>query len=291
MRNYPVMTDASISTLRSRKGTAPLYDSDARPPAPIEELIAVWRFRDLLVQLVSRDIKTRYKRSVLGVGWTMINPLLTMTVLTIVFGQIFRIQTTNYPAYLLSGVLVWNFFAQSTTVAMHQLMSGGSLFHRVYVPRTIFTIAAIGTGVVNLLLALVPLAVIMVFTGAPFGPALLWLLAAIPLVAVFALGVGLLISTLSISFPDVIEIYAVLLNAWFFLTPVMYPVSIIPESYIPLVVANPMYYLVTTFRSPVHDGQAPDPAVLTMSLIVAFASLAIGWISFTARADRIAYRI
>jgi ABC-2 type transport system permease protein len=268
-----------------------MYDSAARRVAPIEELVSALRYRDLVLQLISRDIKTRYKRSALGVAWTMVNPLLTMVVLTIVFGQIFRIDVRNYPAYLLSGVLIWNFFSQSTTAALHQLLWGGALFQRVYVPRTIFTIAAIGTGIVNLMLALIPLAVIMAFTGAVFSPALLWILVAVPIVAMFALGIALLMSTLSISFPDVIEMYAVLLNVWFFLTPVMYPVSIIPEAYLPLVVGNPMFYLVSSFRAPIHDGVLPDPGIVAVSILLAVTSLVVGWIAFTSRADRIAYQV
>ena len=285
------MTVSPIEVAHGSRDPRPLYDSEARPPAPIEELLSAWRYRDLLAQLIARDIKTRYKRSVLGVGWTMLNPLLTMTVMTVVFGQLFRIETKNYPAYLLSGVLIWNFFSQTTTAAMQQLMSGGSLFHRVYVPRTIFKLAAVGTGVVNLLLALVPLAVIMAFTGSTFGLPLLWLVLLIPLIAGFALGIGLIMSTLSVSFPDVIEMYAVLLNVWFFLTPVMYPITIVPDSYRPLVIANPMFYLITAFRSPIHDAAPPDPAFLAMSLIVTIVSLAVGWVLFTSRADRIAYRV
>ncbi len=268
-----------------------MYDSATRRLAPIDELMSAVRYRDLIGQLIARDIRTRYKRSILGVAWTMVNPLVTMVVLTIVFGQIFRIEVGNYPAYLLSGVLVWNFFSQSTTAALHQLMWGGALFHRVYVPRTIFTVAAIGTGVVNLLLALVPLAVIVALTGGLFTPALLWLVVVVPLLAMFALGIALLVSTLSISFPDVIEMYAVVLNAWFFLTPVMYPVTIVPDQYLPLVMANPMFYLVSSFRIPIHDGLTPDPAVMGAAVLAATVSLLIGWIAFTSRADRIAYRI
>lgn len=242
------------------------------------------------MQLVSRDIKTRYKRSVLGVGWTMINPLLTMIVLVVVFGQLFAVQTPNYPAYLLSGVLVWNFFSQTTNASMSQLLWSGSLLRRGYLPRAIFSIAAMGTGVVNLLLALVPLAAIMVATGVQFTPALLWVIIAVPLLTIFSLGLALLVSTLSMSFHDVIEMYSVLMTAWFFLTPVHYPLTIIPEAYRGIVVGNPMFYLLTLFRTPIQHGTGPEPAIIGISIVAAFASLIIGWIAFTSRADRIAYR-
>src|SRR5881628_2098734 len=105
----------------------PVYDSARRPAPPIEELQELWRYRSLVVQLVSRDIKTRYKRSVLGVAWTMLNPLMMMLVLTLVFSNLFRFSVQHYPVYMLSAQIMWTFFAQTTTAAMSNLIWGGSL--------------------------------------------------------------------------------------------------------------------------------------------------------------------
>jgi ABC-2 type transport system permease protein len=268
-----------------------LYDSSRRPPAPLEELTAVWRYRDLIAQLVARDVKMRYKRSVLGVAWTMLNPLLTMLVMTFVFSHLFRFEIDNFPVYLLSAVICWNFFAQSTTSAMYQLVSGGSLLRRIYLPRATFALSAVGTGLVNLALAVVPLIAIMLITGTKFGPGTLWLFAAvIPLVA-FALGIALLISSLSVSFPDVIEMYQVVLTMWSFLTPTFYPVSIIPPEYQWLIALNPMYYLMEFFRSATYRSTLASSEVISAAVAIAAITLLVGWMTFTARADRIAYRV
>ncbi len=137
------------------------YDSaDRRSPAT-RELIELLRYRDLLRLMVTNIVKTRYKRSALGVVWTLLNPLLNMAVLTIAFSSLFRASLQRYPVYILAGLICWNLFAQTTISAMNTLVWGGSLLKRIYIPRTIFAVAAIGNGLVNLGLALIPLVVIM----------------------------------------------------------------------------------------------------------------------------------
>src|SRR5438093_12357629 len=118
-----------------RGGPEPIYDSARRPLPFWEELCEAWRYRDMVVQLVARDMKVRYKRSVLGIAWTMLNPLMMMVVLTLVFSHLFRVTLPHYPIYVLSAMVLWNFFAQSTTVAMSQLVWGGALLPRIYMPR------------------------------------------------------------------------------------------------------------------------------------------------------------
>ncbi len=268
-----------------------VYDSARRPPAFWEELAALWAYRDLVHQLVARDIKVRYKRSVLGVAWTMLNPLLIMVVLTIVFSHLFRWDVPRYPVYLLSGTLLWNFFAQTTTLSMQQLVWGGALLNRIYVPRTVFAVSALGTGLVNLVLALIPLSLIMLVTGAPFRPALAFVPVAIVQAALFTLGVSLLLSSLAVVFPDIIEMYQVILMAWYFLTPVFYPAKILPAEYSLWLKLNPMHQLVAAFRGPIYEGILPSVESMAASTALALAVLAVGWLTFTARADRMVYRL
>jgi ABC-type polysaccharide/polyol phosphate export permease len=257
----------------------------------VEELIEAWRYRDLVVQLVRRDIVARYKRSVLGVAWTMLNPLGMMLVLTVAFSQVFR-STPTYPAYLLIGQMAWTFFAQTTASAMRQLVWGGNLMHRIYIPRTLFAISAIGTGLVNLVLSLVPVAVVMLVTGLRPGLPVLFLPVAILLLAAFALGVGLLLSTVAAYFSDVIDMYEVGLQAWMYLTPIIYPEEIIPASLRWwLFNLNPMYHLIKLFRQPLYYGVWPSPTRLAAAGAVAATGLALGWIVFTRKADELAYRI
>lgn len=277
------------STIRSSL----TYDSALRGIPPLEELREVMRYRDLIFQLVHRDVTTRYKRSALGIAWTMLNPLGMMIVLTIAFSHVFRIQTEySYPAYVLSGLLAWNFFSQTTNAAMVNLVWGGGLLHRIYIPRTSFALAAIITGLVNLCFALVPLLFINAITRVPLRWILLLLPVPMLLLSAFALGVGLLISTLAVYYPDVAEMYSIVLLGWMYLTPVIYPVSILPEMIrFWITRLNPMYYFVELYRAVVYYGRLPAMDMLLPACIFAIATLVIGWIAFTYKADEFSYRV
>ncbi len=257
----------------------------------IEELVEAFRYKDLVKQLVRRDIRSRYKRSVLGVAWTMLNPLGMMIVLTLAFSSLFS-TARAFPVYLLTGLVAWNFLAQTTTSAMQQLTWGSVLLHRIYLPRTIFALSSVGTGIVNLVLSLVPLAVVMMVMGVQFRLAVLTVPLAIILLALFALGLGLLLSTVAVYFPDVIEMYQVLLLAWLYLTPIIYPEAIVPEAYrLWMYRLNPMYHLVKLFRLPLYEGRWPTLEVLAIGVALAIGTSTLGWIIFSRKADEFAYRI
>lgn len=268
-----------------------IYDSARRPIRPLDELQQVIRFRHLILQLLRRDILTRYKRSVLGIVWTMLNPLGMMIVLTLAFSTIFG-RANGYPAYVLSGLLAWNFFAQTTNAAMVNLLWGGGLLHRVFIPRTSFSLAAIGTGVVNIVLSLVPMLLVMLVTGIPIYVTLWFLPIPILLLACFALGCGLLLSALAVYFPDVVEMYQIGITAWLYLTPVMYPESILPTATRTAIqTLNPMYGLLHLFRVPIIEGRIPTLAELLPSTGIALFVLLVGWVFFTENSDALSYRI
>ncbi len=268
-----------------------VYDSTRSQSAVVDEFRELVQYRDLLVQLVSRNIKTRYKRSVLGLAWTMLNPLLMMAVMSVVFSGIFKVGVEHYPVYVLSGLILWNFFAQTTTNAIAELVWGGALLTRIYVPRAIFATSALGTDLVNLVIALVPLLLIALVTGVGISPAILILPVPIVLVAMFALGIGLLLSTLAVYFPDVKETYQVVLTAWMYLTPIIYPIDIIAEGDRWLFNLNPMYHMVEIFRAPIYYGRLPAPEALLAATAAAGLSLALGWYVFTRKRDEFAYRV
>ena len=268
-----------------------VYDSQKRTPAFFEELGSIIQYRDLVYQLVRRDIVTRYKRSALGVAWTMLTPLGMMLVLTLVFSQVFN-SVQQYPAYLLSGLIAWIFFSQATTAALTQNVWGASLIHRIYIPHSVFTISAIGTGLVNLILSLVPLLIILLVTRTPLHPTALFLPYSILVLSAFALGIALLFSSLAISFPDVIEMYQVGLMAWMYLTPIIYPADILPDALEPwLTGLNPMYYMIEMFRMPIYDGLLPPLNILLIGSGMALVTLILGWAVFTRNADQMNYRI
>ena len=278
-----------IEELQNTESVEFTYDSARRRSSALEELQDLIRYRDLVFQLVRRDIVARYKRSVLGIAWTMIQPLGMMLVLTLVFSQLFG-RVEGYPAYLLSGLIAWTFFAQTTTATIHQSVWGGALMQRIYIPHTAFSVSAIGTGVVNLFLSLVPLLLIMLIIQRPVTWAVLFLPIPIILLTAFSLGVGLLLSSIAIRFPDVSEMYQILIQAWMYLTPIMYPSDILPDAYRTwLLYFNPMYYLILMFRVPIYDGVLPSLPLSLIGTGIALVTLLVGWIYFSRQAYRLAY--
>ncbi|MFZ3070262.1 MAG: ABC transporter permease [Anaerolineaceae bacterium] len=270
--------------------TKPVYDSAKHVSLALSELHELKRYRYLLAQLVRRDLVARYKRSALGVAWTMLNPLGTMIILSLVFSHLFN-QIPSYPVYILSGLLAWNFFSQGTNAAMSGLVWGGSLMQRIYLPRTIFGVSAIGTALVNLVISIVPLLLVMLFTRTPIPWTMAFLPVSILLLTFFALGFGLTLSALAIYFPDVSEMYQILLTAWMYLTPIIYPETIIPEKWLPLYRINPMYSMVKMFRLPIYEGRIPTFQELLPALLWAVGTLVFGWLFFTSKSDEYAYRV
>ena len=268
-----------------------VYDTATLRDPAINELSELWRYRDLLQLLVVNRIKTRYKRSVLGVVWTLLNPLLNTLVLTIAFSQLFRFNVPNYAIYILSGLLFWNFFAQSTNDAMETLVWGSNLLKRIYIPRTIFAVAVVGNGLINYLLALIPLGVVMIILRHPFTVNLLALPLAIFILGMFTLGFGLLLSTVAVFFVDMVYIFNVLLSVWFYLTPIIYPLSILPERFLPLFRLNPLVHLLQIFRSLIYEGTMPSLTLWGLAFALGLVTLIAGWVIFTRKVDEFAYRI
>jgi ABC-type polysaccharide/polyol phosphate export permease len=267
------------------------YDSAAHRPSPLGELVELFRYRDLVRIMVANILKTRYKRSALGVVWTLLNPLLNMAVLTLAFSTLFRYSLPHYPVYVLSGLIFWNFFTQTTLYAINTLVWGGGLLKRVYIPRTIFSVASVGNGLVNLGLSLIPLVIIMLILGHPMYGAWWLVPLAVLLAAMFALGVALFLSTVAVYFTDVVEMYQVLLQAAFFLTPVMYPKEIVPARLARLMALNPLFNLLEMFRTPIYQGWIPGPHTILAAVLSAVAVLLIGWWIFARKADDFAYRL
>jgi ABC-2 type transport system permease protein len=266
-----------------------IYDSTKRGPVALEELRGIFQYRDLIYQLVRRDVVSRYKRSVLGVAWTLLQPLGMMIILSLVFSTLFH-SVKGYPAYILSGLLAWTFFSQTTSAIINQIVWGGALLRQIYVPRTSFAVSAIGTGLVNLTLSLIPLFLIMFIAGLPFRESLLFLPISILFLAAFSLGLGLIISTMAVHFPDVAEMYAIILMAWMYLTPIIYPENIIPEAYrFWFFNLNPMYHIIKIFRMPLFEGEIPDAKTLIAAGTISLLTLMIGWLFFSKRSDEFVY--
>jgi ABC-2 type transport system permease protein len=255
--------------------------------ASVRELFG---FGEVLQELVKRDLKVRYKRSVLGIFWTMLNPLLMMVITTIVFSNVFKANIPNFPIYMLSGYVVWAFFSQSTTSASTSVLDSAGLTRKVYLPPALLPLASIVSALVNLVLSLIPLALLVVVTGGTFSPALVVLPVSFVLLALFSYGLGLFLAASSVFFRDTVYTYGVLLVAWMYLTPLFYPPEIIPPQWMPLIQLNPVYHLVELVRAPVWQGQMPDPAHVVAATAFAVAAALLGFSYFNmARVRFVAY--
>lgn len=263
----------------------PVYDSARRGLAWLDEARELWNYRHLVAELVSRDIKVRYKRSVLGVAWTMLNPLLTMLAFTLVFSAILRQPIVNYPVYFLAGSIFWTFFAQATGHAASLTLDAMEIAKRIFVPRSVFVVSAVGVALVNLLFSLVPLLLIILVTGHPLHLTWLFLPVAVLIGGFFTAGVGLLVFTMASRFIDVRDTYLVLLGPWFFITPIVYDPSIVPPQYRLFVRYNPMTYLVDLFRAPLYSGWLPGPNTLAFASLAAVLSLVAGWFFYAVKIE------
>jgi ABC-type polysaccharide/polyol phosphate export permease len=219
----------------------------------------------------------------------MLQPLLTMLVLQVVFGTIFRFDLPqgNYAVYALCGILFWGFFSQSITTAMNSLKGNAGLLTKLPVPKSVFPLSTVLSGIVNLLLALVPLFGILLVTGEPLSWALLFLPVSILIAGVFTLGAGLLLSPLAAFFHDMVEAVGVLLTLMMYMTPVFYPMSIVPENLRWVVRFNPVRSILEVFRDPIYLGKIPPGEHLLVAGGIALLTFTIGAIVFRRSSDRI----
>lgn len=253
----------------------------------------ILQYRDLVLTLVARDLKVRYRRSALGFLWTMLQPLLMMLVLYTVFSALFRFSVPNYEVYALAGILFWNFFSQSIVSSMNSLRGNAQLLQKLPVPKLVFPLATVLSGIVNLLLALVPLLLIMVASRGveSLKPALLFLPVSIVLAALFTLGAGLLLAPLAVFFSDVVELIGVLLSVVMYLTPIFYPKEILPEHLRWVVRFNPVRSILEVFRDPIYQGEVPPLTHLSVCVGIALLALVIGALAFRRSSDRIPFYV
>ena len=253
------------------------------------------RYRDLVLALVARELKVRYRRSAIGFVWTMLQPLLTMLVLRTVFSTLFQAKSTevpgNYAVFVLAGLLFWNFFSQSIVSSMNSLRGNAGLLQKLPVPTMVFPLATVLSGLVNLVLALVPLFLILLVTGHPLRPSLFFLPVSILLVALFTLGAGLLLAPLAVFFSDVVELVGMLLTLLMYLTPVIYPKDIVPADWRWIVRYNPIRSILEVFRDPIYQGEIPPLSHLGVAVGVAVLALVIGGVVFTRTSDRIPFYV
>jgi ABC-2 type transport system permease protein len=231
----------------------------------------------LIWALAMKELKVRYKRSVLGFLWALLNPALMMLVLTLVFATIMQFAIRHYAIFLLSVLLPWTFFSQSMGYAVEAIVGNGELIKKVNVPKLVFPVAAVVSNIINLLLSLIPLAILVPLMRHPFYWT--WLYLPVPMVAliIFTLGVTFFFATANVYYRDFSHIVQVVLSAWFYFTPIIYSLDLIPANRQWLFKLNPLIYVINGFRLAVYYGMLPKWPSILMSFGCAFASLLIGF--------------
>ncbi len=248
----------------------------------------IW-IRDLLFELIKKDLKVKYKRSMLGVFWSILNPLLMMVVMSIVFSYLFRFEIKNYPVYILSGIIFWNFFSTSTNLSSFSLISNASLLKKVYFPRAILVISVVLSQFINLLYALIPLVFIMIIFKTPVDLSIIFIIFPLLFLLLFTIGISLILSILSAYFTDIGYIYQIILLAWMYLTPIFYPASIVPDKYKIFLLINPIYHILTNIREIIYYGTLPTMNSLFISFIFSFLFFIFGLWFFKINENKVMY--
>lgn len=244
------------------------------------------RYGFLIRQLVSRDFKTKYKRSALGMAWSFLNPLLTMSVQYVVFSTLFQSDIPNYPVYLLSGIVFFNFFSEAVSMGMTSITGNASLIKKVYMPKYIYPVSRILSSLVNFALAIIPLLLVMLITGTAFTPALLLLIFDMLCLLGFVTGMSLLLTTAMTFFQDTQFLWGVVSMMWMYLTPLFYPESIIPAQFLTVYHMNPMYQYITFARICIIDGVSPEPMAYLWCILSSVVVLGLGILTFKRHQDK-----
>ena len=239
----------------------------------------------LKFELVARDVKIKYRRSVLGVLWTLLNPLCMMVILSVVFSNIFKFDVENFPLYVLSGQVIFNFFNDATTSSMTSIISNAALLKKIYVPKYLFVLARVFSSFINLMASFTALLLVMVAVRAELH----WMvfLSFIPLlmVVVFSLGVGMLLAALTVRFRDIMHLYSVFTTGLMYLTPVIYPMSMLPDGIKTVVMMNPLTNYVIMFRDLAFHNTLPSAGGLFLGIVECLAAMALGLYVFYKNQD------
>lgn len=245
----------------------------------------------LIKQLVSRDFKTKYKRSVLGVLWSFLNPLLMMTVQYIVFSTLFQSSIPNFALYLIIGIVCYNYFNECAGMCLNSITGNAALITKVYVPKYIYPVSRMLSSGINLLLSFIPLVLVMLFTHVGFSKSMVLLPIPIICLAAFSLGIGMILATMMVFFRDTQFLWGVISMIWMYVTPIIYPESILPQKYLFLFKLNPLYHIVRMVRTMLMDGISPEPKAYLIAIIMSFGVLTAGAAVFKKNQDKFVLNI
>ncbi|MCX8069351.1 MAG: ABC transporter permease [Thermodesulfovibrionales bacterium] len=257
----------------------------------MKELYDIFKYSELLKNLVIRDIKVRYKRSVLGFLWVMLNPLLMMVILNIIFSELFKTSAKNYTAYLITGIVFWNFYSQSTSIAVSSFVSNANLIKKIYLPKSLFPLSVVCSAMVNLIFSLIPLFIIILLSDANLSPYIYMLPIVMILSTIFIYSISLCIATFMVFFHDIKQIYEVLLFALMYMTPIFYPIEIVPQKYRFVIDSNPLTHFIELFRSTIYADTPFSFERLFYLIIMTLSAYLIGNIIYLKLKDKIVYQL
>lgn len=244
------------------------------------------KYRFLLLELVKKNMKVKYKDSVLGIFWSFLNPLLTMIVLTIVFSAIFKNSIPNFPVYILTGRLIFDLFSTATKGAMNSVKSNSGIIKKIYVPKYIYGLGAICSEIVNFFISLIVLVLVMLATGAPFSIYNITFIIPFIFLVILIIGVGFFLASLNVFFTDIKYLYGVFTMLLMYSSAIFYPISIIPKNFLFFFKLNPVYSAISCFRDAILLGQFPNIHSLTYLAIVSIVIFFIGVFTFYKLQDK-----
>lgn len=251
------------------------------------------KYSFLLKQLVSRDFKVKYKRSVLGIVWSLLYPILTMAVMAIVFSNVFKFSTpgVSYLAYLLSGLIMFNYFSEASNLSMSSVVGNFELINKIYIPKYIFPLSKCLFVGINFLLTLIPLYIVLFATGTGVNIFHLFLPYAYICLFMFTLGMGFILSAISVFLRDMFYIYGIVIMLWTYLTPIMYDITMISSNLQIILKLNPLYHYINFVREIMLYGRIPQPFTWLTCLISSVLVLIIGVIVFKKTQDKFIYYV
>lgn len=247
---------------------------------------ALGKYRFLLEDMVVRDIKLKYRRSIIGLLWSVLNPLLMMVVITAVFQNLFRFEIENFAVYYLTGWVIFNFVTEATSGAMTSVIGASALIRKVYIPKYIFPMQKCIFSFVNMLFSMVALFVVMLVLKVEFTWTMLLIPIPLLLALIFSIGLGMILSTVAVFLRDMIHLYSVFTVVWMYLTPIIYPENILVGVMQTIMRLNPMYYYVDCFRKLTLYGMVPGINVFLAMGGCAAASMLLGIVVFKKKQDR-----
>ena len=240
-----------------------------------------------LYELFKRDFKKKYYKSVLGVVWTLLNPLLMMTVMTIVFSTLFRRSIEYFPVYYLCGYVMMSFNSMTTTQSLNCILNNNGLIRKIHVPNYMFCLATVGVNAFTMVISLIPMFLMILVTGAPVTPYLLLIPVPLILLLIFTTGLSLALSITGVFFRDMKHLYSIITTIWMYATPTFYPISIIPQQYRFIWDLNPLYHYITMMRDLVLYRTIPSQQTLFIATCYSLLMLVTGILVFKKYQDRI----